>query len=338
MGILSIFGYDRKSQDRYVDQVKLNRDLAMVDATKIDQAAGLILGQIPGIEAGAGMVFAAGDEAAAIGRANAANILSETSEWARRATAANRATEASNRARAAASGIRLGTGGSSEIYQAAVKEEGGRQVAWGRGAGASQADIARREGTMAQLQAYGQGESILATIPGIRSQALQFGVQAGALRQGAQLAVAEARANRASARSGAFLSAITTAIAGIGTAGALGFLGTAGRVGRIAMGATAVGAGGLALASIFGNKGSQVSSADLFTPTSINTNIQGVNVGGQFDASGAPLGTRGKTGVLPSLAASTETTKRQFAGQQAKAKKTELNIFGGGISPLAVTA
>ena len=365
MGILSIFGYDRKSQDAYVDAQKAARDQAYVDSWKIEEAAGMLRSQIGNIEGAAGAMFRAGEMAAGIGRANAANIMAETGEWARRRTGAQQSEQSMNRALAAASGIRLGTGGSSDIFQSAVKGEHAKEIAWGWKAGRSQADIATREGQYAKQQAISAGEGILAQIPGVLSQASLYDTEASALRTSSDLAVAEARANRASARSGAYMSLVTTAISAVATAGALGafsgagsaitagggttglsgglvgggVLGTGLTGGQLALGIGAVGAGISALGMIAGAK--NPSASEIAGAYNVNTSaprVAGVNTGAGLDTSKLPAARPYKAPMLPGAEKASPTTKRQYAAQQTKKAKTDTNIFGATGNPIAVGA
>lgn len=345
---MKLLGYDRKSQDRYVDAQKLARDYAYVDATNIERAAGLLRDQIPGLHSAAGSMFRAGEEAAAIGRANAANILAETGEWARRRGGEQGAEQSMNRAMAAASGIRLDTGGSSDIFQQAVKDEHSKEIAWGWKAGRSQADIATRQGKQVQMEANSAAESILAGIPAIQSQAALYETDASQLRTSADLAVAEARANRASARSSAYLSGITTIIAAAATYGtyagwgaatttvaggsAGGVLGTGLSAGQLALGGVAIGGGLLALSGL-GSGASPEQLAAYNSRPAPNTKIAGINTGAGLDTSQLPAEASFTMPAPPESARANATSKRQYAAQKTK-KTTETNIFGQTGNPL----
>ena len=351
--VRKVFGYDSKAQNARVDAAKLARDQAYVDARKIEQARNMMLSQIPSIQRQAGLlqsqasgIFAAADQAAAIGRQNAANILAETGEWARRRGGEQKAEQSMNRALAAASGIKLDTGGSSDIFRQAVKTEHGKELAWGRKAGANQADIARRQGEQAATEARAMGEGVLASaegimaqIPGVKSQALRFGAEAGALRTSADVAVAEARAARSSAKSGAYMNIVSTAlsVAGLGVAGGWIGAGVSGTGKALALGTAAV-AGASAIGGILASRGSNKSPGQLYSPVELpNTKvgkIPGVNAGAGVDLSKVQATAPQTTFKLPQAQKASATTKKQYLAQ-VKGKKTELNMFGGSANPLA---
>ena len=333
---MKLFGYDRKAQDSYVDAQKLARDQAYVDSRRIEEAAGILRGQIPGITASAGQMFSAGEQGAAIGRANAASILAETGEWARRREGAQTSEQSSNRAAAAASGIRLDTGGSSDIFQDAVKEEHSKEIAWGWKAGRSQADIATREGERVRSEANSAAEGILAGIPAVQSQAALYETDASSLRSSADLAVAEARNNRASARSGAVAGGIATIIAAIATYGAsTAWSAGATMAARVGAGALAVGALGSIILANRGASAPEIAAAG--TPATPSTVIPGITAGKGLDVSQMPEAKTFTPPTLPGSEKATATGKRQYAALQSKKgkAKTDTNIFGGSTNPLA---
>ena len=332
---MKLFGYDRGSQDKYVDAQKLARDNAYVDSRRIEEAAGILRGQIPGITRSAQHMFSAGEQGAAIGRANAASILAETGEWARRREGAQGAEQSLNRASAAASGIRLDTGGSSDIFQGAVKEEHAKEIAWGWKAGRSQADIATREGERVKAEASSAAEGILSGIPAVQSQAALYETDASALRSSADLAVAEARANRASARSGAVLSGITTIIAAIATYGAAtGWAAGASTAARVGAGALAVGALGSIFLANRGSSAGDIAAAGM--PQTSTPVIPGITAGKGLDVSQMPEAKAFTPPTLPGSEKATATGKRQYAALESKKgkAKTDTNIFGGSANPL----
>jgi hypothetical protein len=354
--VRKVFGYDSKAQNARVDAAKLARDQAYVDARKIEQARNMMLNQIPGIQqqahgifaqaAGmreqAGLIRGAGDQAAAIGRQNASNILAETGEWARRRGGEQKAEQSMNRALAAASGIKLDTGGSSDIFRQAVKTEHGKELAWGRKAGANQADIARRQGEQAATEARAMGEGVLASaegimaqIPGVKSTALRYGAEAGALRTSADVAVAEARAARSSAKSGAYMNIVSTALSVAGLGVAMG----GASAGLKALGyTTAALAGASAIGGILASRSSNQRPGQLYSPVELpNTKvgkIPGVNAGAGVDLSKVQATAPQATFKLPAAQKATAATKKQYLAQ-VKGKKTELNMFGGSSNPLA---
>ena len=306
MGLFSkiqkVFGYDRKGHNRNINAHMWARDAAYKDSYKIEEASRLMLSQIPGIQAHAGylhqqagmldaaagamdeagrkmqeqagLVRKAGDKAKILGARNAANIMTEVGEWVRRREGEQKTQQGGHRARAAASGIVLDTGGSSDIFQTHVKTEHGKEIKHGKKTGRSQAEIAREEGVIAKEQAYatakgvdaqadsafsqanatrgqaagvrGQAEAVMAQIPAVQSQAKLYEVQASQLRSNSDLAYQSAKKAKSASKYGAYFAMVTTAISAGSFASSMGWIGGASSSGAAAggTGMSFAGAGG----------------------------------------------------------------------------------------------
>ena len=119
---------------------------------------------------------AAGQKAQEIAAANAKRIAEETAESSRRLKAQQDANLSDARARMAASGVRSGTGSQGK-FQTNMESAMASERAWLKKSGASQADIAMREGYYANAQAKAGAASTLAS---------GIGSSAGLALQGAQ--------------------------------------------------------------------------------------------------------------------------------------------------------
>ena len=351
--IKKLFGYDSKAHDKYINSMQKAQAAAYRDARSIEAASNMMLGAIGNIEAQAGYlreqaggIRKASDEAYQIGLANAKNIMSETMEWSRRRGGQQKAEQSMNRAQAAASGIRLDTGGSSDIFREAVKREHTSEIDWGEKAGKSQADIATKEGVRARTEGYAmatgveaQAEGAMSQIAGIQSGAMTLKAQAGATRTAGDLGLANARLAQSQANSGYKMNALSTAISIASLGYASGVIGGAGLGTAAKVGLGVAGVAGLA--SAFSGNGSSKPS-DFTGGASFSTpeakfgagDVATVQGGAKFDETQLKAPTAGKGAIgLPSLAQASESTKRQYASKTLG--KKDANIFGSTANPLA---
>lgn len=338
MGILSIFGYDRKTQDARVDAAKLARDQAIWDSYKIEDAANLLRSQTGILEGQAGQLFAAANQARAIGVQNAARIQAEGKEAQRRRGLEQTAVRSMTKAVAAASGIRINTGGSSDIYRAEMSKQHGLELSWMQRAADSQSTIARSEAEYSAMQAEAAGTGVLAGIPGILASAQQYDAAASALRTGGEVAVAEARASRAAARSGAYLAVVGTALSIASGGAALGLWGpgaAAWSVGTKAVMGGLILAGGAATVYGASKGGDSGPSVALDYQAGSAPTVQGVNTSANYQAPDVVAKNYVSPPLLPSAVKATATTKKQYLAQeQVAGKKT--NLFGSSTNPLAI--
>lgn len=126
---------------------------------------------------------AAAEESRRIGDRNAARIEAETKEKARRESLAAKERQGLTRARQAASGG--AASGSNVVYLDEMIETDEKNIDWLRKSGASQADIARREGNYNYLSGMASSTSTRAAATGSKFGA--FGSLLGGAQSGYEL-------------------------------------------------------------------------------------------------------------------------------------------------------
>lgn len=349
-----LFGHDSDAWKDRVDQAYDARQNAYDDALKIEAASDMMLGQIPYIERQASYLASqaagitkAANQALQIGKQNQANILEETAEWARRRGGQQRSEQAVNRAYAAASGIRIDTGGSSDIFRASVKKQHTAEIDWGNKAGESQGNIALLEGQRAQQEGLAmaegvmaQSEGILGAIPALQSQALMYDAEAGKLRTSGDTLLADTKSARSSSRSNMGFNVLTTALAVATGGAAAGIWGPAASGSTVAFGMTAgqltlagtaavLGAAALSGSSSGSDSGKAYDSiASASTPKFNSGQVQQVQ-SRALDTTALPTPTaNAQLAALPEGA--TATSKRQYAAQT----ETKAGAIGG-FNPLS---